>query len=94
VPAPFTHRQLEDAFWADVRASSRKAGSGYTFTFEGCEVRREAAPLRSNSRKSVVAWRSNFFVKPSEGEPYTVGDDREAPNRGNDPTRNWGLGRE
>jgi hypothetical protein len=94
VAASLIHSQLEEAFWADVNATGRKPAGGYTFTFQGCEVRRDSVPLRSNSRKSIVAWRSAFYVTSPSGVPYMVHDERGAPNRGNDPERNWGLGRD
>ena len=97
-PIPF--RTLEDAYWNWLNANcphksgpQRKAWLAENpFVHEGVRYVREASPMKSNSRKSIVGWRV-YFYGPGMELVATNADD-VVPNRANDPARNWGLGRE
>jgi hypothetical protein len=60
-----------------------------SFTYGGVGYRREASSIRSNSGKSITAWRVTF-----KGEDGSVVSNDPVLNRRNDPDRNWGAGRE
>jgi hypothetical protein len=86
----------EDAYWRYVDTcpflpytEERKAWlrDNPRFEFEGKRWRREVAPMRSNSGKTVVAWNPSYVAEDGE----RVQGDRAPKNRRNDPDRNWGL---
>lgn len=63
-----------------------------TFEHEGTKYSRSFRKQRSNSGKTFK-WLMDFSVTLPDGTHRTIPDPSE-PNRRNDASRNWGLGRE
>lgn len=90
---PLTH---EDAYWRHYNSNPHppqsKEGRAWLkenpwFEFNGKRWRRETSPMKSNSGKTIVAWNPTYYAEDGE----VVKGFHRAPNRRNDPDRNWGL---
>lgn len=90
---PLTH---EDAYWRHYNSNPHppqsKEGRAWLkenpwFEFNGKRWRRETSPMKSNSGKTIVAWNPTYYAEDGE----IVKGFHRAPNRRNDPNRNWGL---
>lgn len=94
---PVDFYSLEVAFWRwvdegcpskDPKERMRWADE-HDFVMRGVTYTRSSTPLRSNSRKTQVGRHTVF-----NGSDGSSCSNDPVLNRGNDPVRNWGLGRE
>lgn len=96
---PLTFEHLEDAYWRWVNracphpphlAEARRWRDETAFEYRGVRYTRHRHVMRSNSGKSIVGGSTVFHG--SDDSVYR--NEPPAPNRRNDPKRNWGLGPE
>lgn len=96
---PLSAEHLEDAYWRWMNqacpyprysAEARSWRKAVLFEYRGVQYTRDRYIMRSNSGKSVVGGTTTFYG--ADGSVFSC--EGPAPNRRNDPDRNWGLGPE